>query len=106
MKRFLECGKDTLQRTEPPLVGVSRKETFPGITALFCRAYGFYPPEISMIWMRNGEAILQEMDYGDILPSGDGTRQTCVSESGAVPLLMKAVLGSVVLVIALLESAS
>lgn len=64
---------------EPPLVGVSRKETFPGITTLFCGACGFYPPKISMIWMRNGEAILQEMDYGDILPSGDGTCQTWVS---------------------------
>lgn len=64
---------------EPPLVRVSRKETFPGITTLFCRAYGFCPPEISMICMRNGEAVLQETDYGDILSSGDGTYQTWVS---------------------------
>ncbi|EPQ16415.1 Major histocompatibility complex class I-related protein [Myotis brandtii] len=79
LKRFLEYGKDTLQRTEPPLVKVSRKETFPGITTLVCRAYGFYPPEISMIWMKNGEEMIQEMDYGGVLPSGDGTYQTWVS---------------------------
>ncbi|KAM5237676.1 major histocompatibility complex class I-related gene protein [Ctenodactylus gundi] len=79
LKRFLEYGKDTLERTEPPLVRMSRKETFPGVTTLFCRAYGFYPPEISMMWMKNGEEISQEMDYGDILPSGDGTYQTWVS---------------------------
>nr|KAF6316283.1 major histocompatibility complex, class I-related [Pipistrellus kuhlii] len=79
LKRFLEYGKDTLQRTEPPLVKVTRKETFPGVTTLVCRAYGFYPPEISMMWKKNGEEIIHEMDYGDILPSGDGTYQTWVS---------------------------
>ncbi|KAM9107003.1 LOW QUALITY PROTEIN: major histocompatibility complex class I-related gene protein [Megaptera novaeangliae] len=78
LKRFLEYGKGTLQRTEPPLVRVNHKE-FPGIATLYCRAHGFYPPEISMIWMKNGEEIVQEMDYGDILPSGDGTYQTWVS---------------------------
>ncbi|XP_063095853.1 major histocompatibility complex class I-related gene protein isoform X2 [Cavia porcellus] len=79
LKRFLEYGKDTLQRTEPPVIRTYRKETFPGITALFCRAHGFYPPEISMMWLKNGEGITQEADYGDILPSGDGTYQTWVS---------------------------
>lgn len=64
---------------EPPLVRVNRRETFPGMTTLFCRAHGFYPPEISMIWMKNGEEIVQQVDYGDILPSGDGTYQTWVS---------------------------
>ncbi|KAL2771211.1 major histocompatibility complex class I-related gene protein isoform 2 precursor, partial [Daubentonia madagascariensis] len=126
LKRFLEYGKDTLQRTEPPLVRVNRKETFPGITTLFCKAHGFYPPEISMIWMKNGEEIVQEMDSGDILPSGDGTYQTWVSveldpqssdfyschvehcglhmvlqESESIPLVMKAVSGSIVLAIVL-----
>lgn len=64
---------------EPPLVRVYHKETVPGITTLYCRAHGFYPPEISMTWMKNEEEMVQEMDYGDILPSGDGTYQTWVS---------------------------
>ncbi|XP_049991115.1 major histocompatibility complex class I-related gene protein isoform X2 [Alexandromys fortis] len=79
LKRFLEYGKDTLERTEPPVVRTSRKETFPGITTLFCRAHGFYPPEIFMTWMKNGEEIAQEVDHGGVLPSGDGTYQTWVS---------------------------
>lgn len=29
--------------------------------------------------MKNGEEIIQEVDYGDILPNGDGTYQTWVS---------------------------
>uniref|UniRef100_A0A8D2DBQ1 Major histocompatibility complex, class I-related n=1 Tax=Sciurus vulgaris TaxID=55149 RepID=A0A8D2DBQ1_SCIVU len=129
LKRFLEYGKDTLLRTEPPLVRTSRKEIFPGITTLFCRAYGFYPPEISMMWMKNGEELIQEVDYGDILPSGDGTYQTWVSveldlqsrdiyscrvehcglhvvlqgpqESESILLVMKAVFGAIVLIIVL-----
>lgn len=129
LKRFLEYGKDTLLRTEPPLVRTSRKEIFPGITTLFCRAYGFYPPEISMIWMKNGEELVQEVEYGDIIPSGDGTYQTWVSveldpqsrdiyschvehcdlhmvlqgpqESESILLVMKAVFGAIVLTIVL-----
>ncbi|XP_023583859.1 major histocompatibility complex class I-related gene protein isoform X1 [Trichechus manatus latirostris] len=129
LKRYLEYGKDTLQRTEPPLVRVNRQETSPGITTLFCRAHGFYPPEISMIWMRDGEEIIQEIDYGDILPSGDGTYQTWISvemdsqssniyschvqhcdrhmvlqvpeESETILLVMKAISGSIVLAIIL-----
>ncbi|XP_029082743.1 LOW QUALITY PROTEIN: major histocompatibility complex class I-related gene protein [Monodon monoceros] len=50
LKRFLEYGKGTLQRTE-----------------------------ISTIWIKNGEEIVQEMDYGDLPPGGDGTYQTWVS---------------------------
>ncbi|XP_051003566.1 major histocompatibility complex class I-related gene protein isoform X1 [Acomys russatus] len=79
LKRFLEYGKATLERTEPPVVRTSRKETFPGVMTLFCRAHGFYPPEISMTWMKNGEDIFQEVDHGGLLPSGDGTYQMWVS---------------------------
>ncbi|XP_037362239.1 major histocompatibility complex class I-related gene protein isoform X2 [Talpa occidentalis] len=79
LKRFLEYGKETLQRTESPLVRITRKETSLGNTTLFCRAHGFYPPEISMIWMKNGEEIVQEVEYGDVLPSGDGTYQMSIS---------------------------
>lgn len=64
---------------EPPKVRVNYKETFPGITTLYCRAHGFYPPEISINWMKNGEEIVQDTNYGGILPSGDGTYQTWVS---------------------------
>ncbi|KAM5144134.1 LOW QUALITY PROTEIN: major histocompatibility complex class I-related gene protein [Callospermophilus lateralis] len=128
LKRFLEYGKDTLLRTEPPLVRISRKEFFPGITTLFCRAHGFYPPEISMIWKKNGEELVQEVDYGDILPR-DGTYQMWVSveldpqsrdiyschvehcglhvvlqghqESESILLVMKAVFGAIALTIVL-----
>ncbi|XP_027724344.1 major histocompatibility complex class I-related gene protein isoform X1 [Vombatus ursinus] len=79
LKKFLDFGKDTLQRTETPLLSGSHKKSSTGITTLICRAYSFYPPEITMTWIKNGEPITQEIEYGDILPSGDGTYQTWVS---------------------------
>ncbi|XP_042530565.1 LOW QUALITY PROTEIN: major histocompatibility complex class I-related gene protein, partial [Dipodomys spectabilis] len=69
---------------EPPLVRLNHKETFPRIAALFCRAPVFYPPQISIMWMKNGE----EVEYGDILPSGVGTYQTRAGPSGQQPLLL------------------
>jgi hypothetical protein len=82
-----------------------------------------------MTWMKNGEEIIQEVDYGDILPNGDGTYQTWVSveldpqssdiyschvehcgvhtvlqtpqELETILLAMKAVFGSIVLIIIL-----
>ncbi|EHH15751.1 hypothetical protein EGK_01884, partial [Macaca mulatta] len=129
LKRFHSPSLSLSSSSLPPLVRVNRKETFPGVTTLFCKAYSFYPPEIYMTWMKNGEEIVQEMDYGDILPSGDGTYQTWASveldpkssnlyschvehcgvhmvllvpqESETIPLVMKAVSGSIILVIVL-----
>ncbi|XP_074078281.1 major histocompatibility complex class I-related gene protein [Macrotis lagotis] len=79
LKKFLNFGNDTLQRTESPLLRGNCKKSSTGITILTCRAYGFYPPEITMTWIKNGELITQESEYGDILPNGDGTYQTWIS---------------------------
>ncbi|XP_074164618.1 major histocompatibility complex class I-related gene protein [Sminthopsis crassicaudata] len=79
LKKFLDFGKDSFQRTENPILRGSCKKSSTGITTLICRAYGFYPPEITMTWIKNGELIIQEIEYGDILPSGDGTYQTWIS---------------------------
>ncbi|KAL6039301.1 hypothetical protein STEG23_011214 [Scotinomys teguina] len=101
LKRFLEYGKDTLERTVfyfecwkvfsynyIPCFSKSQgryvKQLFPVFTMTdnkeeMKKARGFYPPEISMMWMKNGEDIAQEVDYGAVLPSGDGTYQMWVS---------------------------
>uniref|UniRef100_A0A8C2MF40 MHC class I-like antigen recognition-like domain-containing protein n=1 Tax=Cricetulus griseus TaxID=10029 RepID=A0A8C2MF40_CRIGR len=61
LKRFLEYGKDTLERT-----GKEKRELCSHIP----RKTNF---------MKNGEEIAQEVDYGGVLPSGDGTYQMWVS---------------------------
>lgn len=47
---------------------------------LTCHIWGFYPPEVTVIWLRNGD-ILEPDGYNPIsaIPNGDWTYQTQVS---------------------------
>ncbi|KAM8949814.1 LOW QUALITY PROTEIN: major histocompatibility complex class I-related gene protein [Lycaon pictus] len=63
LKKFLELREDIYKGQ-------------PRITTPFCRIHGFYPPGICMIWLKNGEEIVQEIGKGDILPKGDGSYWT------------------------------
>uniref|UniRef100_A0A8C3SIJ3 Ig-like domain-containing protein n=1 Tax=Chelydra serpentina TaxID=8475 RepID=A0A8C3SIJ3_CHESE len=75
LMKYQQYGKEALRRREPAAVEVSGKATPDGLTSLFCRVYGFYPRDITVTWMENGEMREQETQRGDILPSGDGTYQ-------------------------------
>ncbi|XP_075770921.1 class I histocompatibility antigen, F10 alpha chain-like [Pelodiscus sinensis] len=76
LKKYLEYGKHTLQRTEPPEVRVLAKTSPDGPTMLSCRAHGFYPQAIGMSWLKNGETRDQEMRRGGPVPNADGTYHT------------------------------
>ncbi|XP_051852305.1 BOLA class I histocompatibility antigen, alpha chain BL3-7-like [Antechinus flavipes] len=73
--RHLEKGKKTLLRTDPPLVRVTRHITSDREVVLKCRAWGFYPSEISIIWLKDGEEQIQDTEYIETRPGGDGTFQ-------------------------------
>ncbi|XP_071880838.1 HLA class II histocompatibility antigen, DM beta chain-like [Anas platyrhynchos] len=47
---------------------------------LSCHIWGFYPPEVTVIWLRNGD-IVEPDDYNPIsaIPNGDWSYQTQVS---------------------------
>ncbi|EMP39964.1 Major histocompatibility complex class I-related gene protein [Chelonia mydas] len=75
--KYLEYGKETLQRREPPRVQVSdRPSQDAGLTTLSCRVHGFYPRNVAVVWLKKGVAMQQETNRGDVVPSGDGTYQT------------------------------
>ncbi|XP_074983510.1 class I histocompatibility antigen, F10 alpha chain-like isoform X9 [Caretta caretta] len=79
LRSSLEYGKETLQRKVHPTARVSDRSSHGGLTTLSCKVSGFYPRDITVTWLRNGESRQQETYSEGILPSGDGTYQTWVT---------------------------
>ncbi|KAM6472395.1 major histocompatibility complex class I-related gene protein-like isoform 2-T2 [Liasis olivaceus] len=74
LEKYLSYGKETLLRTEAPVVMVSsRTEADDGMETHVCRIYGFYPKEINASWRRDGEVWLQDTFRGSVAPNADGT---------------------------------
>ncbi|KAH1174575.1 hypothetical protein KIL84_008566 [Mauremys mutica] len=79
LRNCLEYGKETLQRKVHPTARVSDRSSHDGLTTLSCKVSGFYPRDITVTWLRDGESR-QQVTYSEgILPSGDGTYQTWVA---------------------------
>uniref|UniRef100_A0A668U6W5 Ig-like domain-containing protein n=1 Tax=Oreochromis aureus TaxID=47969 RepID=A0A668U6W5_OREAU len=45
-------------------------------STLVCSAYNFYPKQIRMMWMRNGQEVTTDVSYSGEMPNGDWYYQT------------------------------
>ncbi|KAL8213620.1 UNVERIFIED_CONTAM: hypothetical protein K2H54_067500 [Gekko kuhli] len=79
LRRYLGYGNETLQRTEAPMTRVARRKGHDGRETLFCQLYGFYPKEIEVTWMKDGEDRRAETLTGGVVPNSDGTYHTWLS---------------------------
>ncbi|XP_059581571.1 major histocompatibility complex class I-related gene protein isoform X2 [Alligator mississippiensis] len=75
LQQYLQRGEAAL-RSKRPVAQASKRPSQDGRTTLSCHVHSFYPKDISVVWLDNGEAQTQETSRSEVLPSGDGTYQT------------------------------
>lgn len=79
--RLLELGTGVLDRQGPPSVRVTG-HVASAVTTLRCQALNFYPHNITMRWLKDGQPLdAKDVEPGDVLPNGDGTYQGWVALS-------------------------
>ncbi|XP_039184981.1 major histocompatibility complex class I-related gene protein-like [Crotalus tigris] len=79
LHKYLNYGKDSLLRKEPPVVTVTQKGSYNGLEILICRLHGFYPKKVDVTWRKGGEILEQETFRGGITPNSDSTYHTWLS---------------------------
>ncbi|XP_072497791.1 patr class I histocompatibility antigen, A-126 alpha chain-like isoform X5 [Notamacropus eugenii] len=70
LRGYYNQGED-----DPPSFRVVHHTVPDGEVTLQCRAQDFYPAEIFLTWLRDGEEQLQDMEFIETRPAGDGTFQ-------------------------------
>ncbi|XP_069800300.1 major histocompatibility complex class I-related gene protein-like [Dendropsophus ebraccatus] len=78
LKRFIEFGREDLERRVRPGVKVSHQESGE-VTKLHCLVYGFHPRAVDVKWVRNRTDDIPTYESTHVLPNPDGTYQIRVT---------------------------
>ncbi|XP_062979011.1 H-2 class I histocompatibility antigen, Q9 alpha chain-like [Elgaria multicarinata webbii] len=79
LRKYLDYGKETLLRTERPVVKVTSQAEHDGMETLVCQAHGFYPKAIETTWRKDGEVMDHATFRRDVAPNSDGTYHAWLS---------------------------
>ncbi|CAN2391753.1 Belongs to the MHC class I family, partial [Pristimantis euphronides] len=78
LKKYIEYGREDLERKVRPGVKVTGRESG-GVTKLHCLVYGFLPQAVDAKWMKNGVDEVPMYETTHVLPNPDGTYQIRVT---------------------------
>ncbi|KAK1155290.1 BOLA class I histocompatibility antigen, alpha chain BL3-7-like [Acipenser oxyrinchus oxyrinchus] len=75
LKNYIQYGR--VKRKVPPEVRLFQKKAVqPAGSEVTCHVTGFYPREVEVTWLRDGQGPLEEgVRSGEVLPNMDGTYQ-------------------------------
>ncbi|XP_051745353.1 major histocompatibility complex class I-related gene protein-like isoform X1 [Ctenopharyngodon idella] len=76
LKKLLQLGKSSLEKTVSPQVSLLQKNSS---SPVLCHVTVFYPSDITITWMRNGQELYKNVKVGKLLPNEDGTFQKIVT---------------------------
>ncbi|CAB1320998.1 unnamed protein product [Coregonus sp. 'balchen'] len=72
LKKYVNYGKDTLERKVPPSVSLLQKTPSSPVT---CHATGFYPSGVMVFWQKDGQEQHEDVEHEETLSNDDGTFQ-------------------------------
>ncbi|MGH0174732.1 UNVERIFIED_CONTAM: hypothetical protein FKN15_069036 [Acipenser sinensis] len=77
LKMYIQNWREILQmKVRPEVMLIPRKARKSPGTDVICHVTGFYPREVEVNWVRDGEHLLDEGVWsGEVLPNGDRTYQ-------------------------------
>ncbi|XP_018429604.1 PREDICTED: class I histocompatibility antigen, F10 alpha chain-like, partial [Nanorana parkeri] len=78
LKKYFDYGRKELERKVAPEGKILTRKSN-GVTALHCYAYGFYPREVEVKWVKNGQDTVYYDEATPILPNPDGTYQVIIT---------------------------